>query len=89
MSVLVWILLVVLWVVVIGGGALLVPRLYRSIGAASAERGLPEVREELLRLSSTVESLEARLDVMEGKQRFLEDLLEDRPRRIGGVEGPP
>lgn len=58
-------------------------------GSASSEKELTEMRERMLRLEQSVETMSADMERVSEGQRFLTALLEDRARGTNALKPPP
>ena len=88
-----WIALMVMIMVVVAtvGGVVLLLPVSRKLGglleAMTRERqDSPQVRSAIARLRQSIDTLEDRLELLEEKQDFTEDLLRDRNRK--SLPGP-
>ena len=58
-------------------------------GGAVSDKELTEIRERMLRLEQSLETMTADMDRVSEGQRFLTSLLEDRAKTQGAIKAPP
>ena len=63
--------------------------LRRGSGSGSSDRELQEMRERLLRLEQSMETMTGDMERVSESQRFMTALLEDRARSQGALKPPP
>lgn len=79
------VLLLILIVIVLGGT---IVQTLRG-GSRSSDKELAEMRERMLRLEQSVETMAGEMDRLSEGQRFMTALLEDRPRTQGSAKPLP
>lgn len=79
------VLLLILIVLVLGGT---IVQTLRG-GSRSSDKELTEMRERMLRLEQSVETMAGEMDRLSEGQRFMTALLEDRPRAQASPKALP